>query len=80
MAKDFTIKVYKQLLNGLVSNGYSFQTYREFTEHPEEKVILLRHDVDARKEHSLQFAKIQHEVALRGRTISGWCRSPSMKG
>jgi hypothetical protein len=30
------------------------------------KSIILRHDVDARKGHSLQFARIQHELGIVG--------------
>lgn len=59
MARDFTISIYKKLLAQLVEAGYEFQTFRDFTESPQEKVMLLRHYVDARKEHSLQFARIQ---------------------
>ncbi len=64
--RDFTVSIYKELIGRLIVAGYSFQTYHDFTEHSEEKVILLRHDVDARKEHSLQFAKIQHEMGIVG--------------
>jgi len=63
---DFTVKIYKQFLKALKEEGFSFQTYYDFIKHPQEKVIILRHDVDARNEHSLQFAKIQHEMAIVG--------------
>lgn len=66
MAIDFTIKVYKQLLNVLVQNGYRFQTYYNFEKKPEKKIIILRHDVDSRKENSLQFARIQYEMGILG--------------
>ncbi len=66
MSKDFTIITYKQLVESLSQKGYSFQTFREFIQEPCKKVILLRHDVDARKEHSLRFAKIQHELGITG--------------
>lgn len=63
---DFTYKIYKQLLNVLVKKGYEFQTFRDFIQAPKSKVILLRHDVDDRKLHSLAFAKIQHELNIKG--------------
>lgn len=66
MDADFTITAYKQLLTALKKAGFSFQIYYEFINHPKEKVILLRHDVDARKEYTLQFAKIQHEMGILG--------------
>ncbi len=46
---DFTVKIYQQLLHQLKDSGYTFQTFSEFIETPEEKVILLRHDVDDKK-------------------------------
>jgi hypothetical protein len=66
MSRDFTVSIYKELIASFISAGYSFQTYLEFTTQPKEKTIILRHDVDARKDHSLQFAKIQHELGIAG--------------
>ena len=63
---DFAIDVYIKLLESLAQAGYVFQAYRDFVQKPEERVILLRHDVDARKVHSLRFAKIQHELGIAG--------------
>jgi hypothetical protein len=63
---DFTIKAYKTLLSALIGEGYAFQTFSGFLRAPAEKVIILRHDVDARKENSLQFAKIQHALGISG--------------
>ncbi|MEX1130402.1 MAG: hypothetical protein WED59_00135 [Candidatus Woykebacteria bacterium] len=66
MFRDFTLKTYHVLLKKLFSCEYKFQTFFDFINHPEDKVILLRHDVDDRKEHSLQFACIQHELGIVG--------------
>jgi len=46
--------------------GFAFQTFSEFLHHPANKAIVLRHDVDARKENSLQFAEIQFELGIKG--------------
>ena len=63
---DFTIKTYKQLLEALNNSSYAFQPFAEFIENPEEKAIVLRHDVDAKKFNSLLFAKIQAEAGIKG--------------
>jgi hypothetical protein len=63
---DFTINTYKKLLDRLLKAGYVFQTFSEFIEKQEDRVILLRHDVDAKKMNSLHFAKIQHEPGIKG--------------
>lgn len=66
MNTDFTINIYKQLLIALKDEKFNFQNYHAFIKNPQEKVIVLRHDVDARKEHSHQFAKIQHDMGIVG--------------
>ncbi|MBK7214881.1 MAG: hypothetical protein IPH88_16655 [Bacteroidales bacterium] len=66
MAFDFTIRQYEQLLDALQGAGYKFQTFSEFLEAPLEKVVILRHDVDARNTHSLAFAKIQAGRKIKG--------------
>jgi hypothetical protein len=62
---DFTLNVYKELLAALKNNGYSFQTFEEFIKSPLEKTIILRHDVDARKQNSFEFAKIQKDKNIK---------------
>ena len=63
---EFTIKKYKKLLDALISNGYVFQTFEEFLNAPKEKVVILRHDVDALPENSLLFAKLQKAYGIKG--------------
>ena len=63
---DFTIKTYKKLLSALISQGYAFQTFSFYLRSPANKVILLRQDVDIRKENSLRFAEIQNEMGIHG--------------
>lgn len=66
MKRDFTVNIYKTFLSSFIESCYEFQTYQEFNIQPKERSILLRHDVDARKENSLQFAKIQHGMGIVG--------------
>ena len=63
---DFTLTIYKSLLNAFINKGYEFQTYAEFTECPKKKCIILRHDVDKKPNHSLMFAKIQSLFDIKG--------------
>ena len=63
---DFTVHIYRKLLDQILKTGYVFQTFTEFIENREEKVILLRHDVDAKKLNSLHFAEIQHRLGIKG--------------
>jgi len=63
---DFTLKTYELFLDALSKRGYAFQTYHDFLQQPKPRVIILRHDVDLRKQNSLEFAKIQHRRGLPG--------------
>jgi len=63
---DFTISAYEELLDALIDNGYSFQTFAGFLESPEDKVVILRHDVDRLPLNSLEFAKIQARLDVKG--------------
>jgi len=63
---DFTIKCYKKLLESLINKKYSFQSFCDFLIDPKSKVIILRQDVDDRKLHSLQFARIQADLGIVG--------------
>ncbi len=64
--RDFTVKVYHQLLHSLLNQGYTFQPYAEFVKTPAQKIILLRHDVDDKKHNALAFAKIQAQHNIKG--------------
>ena len=64
--RDFTLKSYSSLLNSLKDENYEFQTFHDFIKESKSRTIILRHDVDARPENSLAFAKIQAELGVKG--------------
>ncbi len=63
---DFTVKLYCQLLKSLQDAGFFFQTFAEYLQKPQPRVIILRHDVDDKKINSLQFARIQANFGVKG--------------
>ncbi|MES2588254.1 MAG: hypothetical protein V4622_04685 [Bacteroidota bacterium] len=63
---DFTVEKYKKLLKTLQDLTYTFQSFEEFIQNPQEKSIVLRHDVDLLPKNSLLFAKIQAELGIKG--------------
>ena len=63
--QDFTLTIYRKLLQELLTNGYSFQTLQDFIQHPENKAVVLRHDVDRKPENGLVIAKIEKEVGIK---------------
>lgn len=64
--RDFTLAAYRALLDSLQQAKYQFQTFSDFLKKPASRTIMLRHDVDDRKLHSLEFARIQHERGIVG--------------
>jgi hypothetical protein len=64
--RDFTINAFKLLLKTLKEHDYEFQTFAEFLKNPATRVIILRHDVDARKLNSLQTAQIESDMGIKG--------------
>ena len=64
--RDFTIDTYKELLGQLINSKYKFLTFNEFLKSNEERVVVLRHDVDLLPENSLVFAKIQAKHNVKG--------------
>ena len=65
--KDFTIQTYKKLLIALHQQGFLFQHFKDFQSTIEnQKRIILRHDIDACKDNSIQFAKMEYKVGIVG--------------
>jgi hypothetical protein len=69
--RDFTIRQYKALIDTLRSKGFLFLTFKYYLEKEikdldNSQVIILRHDVDAKPQNSLAFARLQHEAGIAG--------------
>lgn len=63
---DFTLNTYTRLLRALKDQHFTFQTFAGFLKDPAKHVIILRHDVDARKMNSLQTAQKENELGITG--------------
>lgn len=63
---DFTLKTYRGILKHLLEQNYVFQTMEDFIREPKVKAVILRHDVDLLPQNSLDFAKIQAELGIKG--------------
>lgn len=63
---DFTLNKFTEILDSLMSTGYSFQTMEEFIYNPEGKVVIVRHDVDRSPFNSLQTAKLENKRGIKG--------------
>ncbi len=64
--RDFTIKIYHELLNSFEIDHYEFQTFEGYLKSAKKRAIILRHDVDLLPYNSLVFAKIQASKKIKG--------------
>ena len=63
---DFTLKIYRSLLESLKNAGFSFFSFQEYCEAKADgKFVILRHDVDLRASHSVATAKIEAELGIK---------------
>ena len=69
--RDFSLDIYRELLESLQKNGYESVTYAEYmasadlSKREERRYVILRHDVDARAENSLRTAQIEHAIGAK---------------
>lgn len=62
---DFTLTKYKELLIALQRHNYTFQTFEEFIKKPNDKVVVLRHDVDRRSINATWLSEIEFSLGLK---------------
>jgi hypothetical protein len=55
---DFTLRVYKELIQAVRFAGYEFQTFEQFLLKPLPRAVILRNDVDRKPARALQVAQI----------------------
>ena len=66
--KDFTLDIYRTLLETLQAKGYQLISYRDYVMtscRKDEKFVILRHDVDAKPENSLKTAQIEKSLGAK---------------
>jgi len=66
MRRDFTLEVYKDLLQSLLNAGYVPQTYEQFIISPKQRTVIIRHDVDKKPKNALRVALIEHKFGVKG--------------
>jgi hypothetical protein len=63
---DFTFQKFIEILDCFQDNGYSFQSLEDYLKAPDEKVVILRHDVDRSPLNSLNTARLENSKGIRG--------------
>lgn len=68
MKDDFTLRFYTNLLKELISSNYvliSLENYFAHNHCKKEKIVLLRHDIDAKPDFALNIAIIENNLGVR---------------
>ena len=64
--KDFSLDIYRELLETLQRHGYELISYAEYCKGKRPaKYVILRHDVDAKPWNSLKTAQIEHALGAK---------------
>lgn len=64
--KDFSLDIYRELLETLQAKGYELITYADYCHGVRpEKFVILRHDVDARPLNSVRVAQVEHSLGIK---------------
>lgn len=66
MPRDFTLSSFRNLLQSLSSEGYSFLTVTAYSKLLHARTVVLRHDVDALPGNSVIMAMAEHAAGVRG--------------
>jgi len=65
-SSDFSLSIYRQLLESIRYAGYDFYTFEDWCDGKAQgRYVILRHDVDLRAAHSLATAEIESELGIR---------------
>jgi len=70
---NFTLKHYEEICNLIAKSQYKICFFNDCLDY--EKLIILRHDIDAGIDQSFKIAKIENEYNLKS-TFFLWLRSP----
>lgn len=71
MMRDFSLDIYRELLDALQKQGYECISYADYIktktkrQKSKEKFVILRHDVDRMPQNSLEVAKIERSFAAK---------------
>lgn len=65
MKRDFTLHIFRRLLEVILSNKYVVQSFADFLQVPAHRVVVLRHDVDKQPGNALDTANIENDLGIQ---------------
>jgi hypothetical protein len=66
LQRDFTIKIYRFLLEAFLESGYHIYSFKDWIEanHLTNKILILRHDIDKSPQKALEIARIEQQMGI----------------
>ena len=70
--RDFSLGSFKNLLVKLKEKNYSFNSFDSFLNdqinfnNSKSAIVILRHDIDLKKRSGLKFARLEHDLGMKG--------------
>lgn len=73
LSRDFTVSLYRKLLETFLGSGYRIVPFRTFIEEtlltlhssPFTKILVLRHDIDKAPKKALEIARLENDLNIR---------------
>ncbi len=67
MKKDFTLDIYKKLIQSFKNRGYEILTYEDYlkNEKNHKRFVILRHDIDKLPNNALRMAELENELNVK---------------
>ena len=68
MAKDYTLRIYKRLIQSALDQKYVLTSLEDYLDNQKiyKKFIILRQDVDKKPDNALSIARIQSRLGVKG--------------
>ncbi len=66
LRRDFTLKIYRELLDAFIAKGYTIYTYENYLKlKPLDYYIVLRHDIDKSPQNALKMAMLENKIGVK---------------
>ena len=68
LMRDFTLDRYKELCLALLDSGYTPLTVYSYLKEQKKKnnkLVVLRHDIDRKPKNALRMAELEHELGIQ---------------
>jgi len=66
MIRDFTLRMYRNLMETVTTSVYTPTTVCDYLTSPLARAVILRHDVERAPERALDMAQVEEEMGVQG--------------